>query len=67
VFAIFCNIIVFVYVSIFFPWLVIFCELQRLLEEEGVCDFLWDSSRAKKKATCDFLWHLAMVKVGGCL
>jgi len=43
---------VFVYVSIFFPWLVIFCELQQWLEEEGVCDFLWD---------------LATVKVGGRL
>jgi hypothetical protein len=32
----------------FFQWLVIFCELQRLLEE-GVYDFLWDSSMAKKK------------------
>jgi hypothetical protein len=44
VFVIFCNIIVFVYVSIFFPWLVIFFELQQWLEEEGACDFLWDSS-----------------------
>jgi len=50
----FCNNIVFVYVSILFPWLVIFCELQRWLEEEGACDFLWDSSMAKKKSTCDF-------------
>jgi hypothetical protein len=78
VFVIFCNIIVFVYVSIFFPWLVIFCGIHQWLKKMLLVIFYGffhgQSWRVivifhelwwwlEEEVACDFLWDLAMARI----